>query len=103
MPVDNAVSQSDAELTAALRELASDAPVEELYRRHRTAVLSYARRCCRDPHTAEDLVSEAFARTLQAGGAGGGPGTAWRPDLRPRGRRLALGWAGPARRHRPLG
>ncbi|AVZ77025.1 sigma-70 family RNA polymerase sigma factor [Streptomyces lunaelactis] len=98
MPVDNAVSQSDAELTAALRELASDAPVEELYRRHRTAVLSYARRCCRDPHTAEDLVSEAFARTLQAVRSGGGPEAAWLPYLRTVVRRIAVDWAGTARR-----
>ncbi|NUK13351.1 RNA polymerase subunit sigma-24, partial [Streptomyces lunaelactis] len=79
MPVDSTVPLTDAELTAAVRELVSDAPVEEVYRRHRSAVLSYARTCCRDPHTAEDLVSEAFARTLQAVRAGGGPEAAWRP------------------------
>ena len=36
------------------------------------AVRRYARGCCRDAHTAEDLTGEVFARTLQAvrGGAG---------------------------------
>ncbi|MFD4032610.1 RNA polymerase sigma factor [Streptomyces sp. NPDC058637] len=40
--------------------------VEELYRRHADVVLAYARACCRDPHTAEDMASEAFTRTVQA-------------------------------------
>ncbi|AVZ77020.1 hypothetical protein SLUN_37430 [Streptomyces lunaelactis] len=98
MPVDSTVPLTDAELTAAVRELVSDAPVEEVYRRHRSAVLSYARTCCRDPHTAEDLVSEAFARTLQAVRAGGGPEAAWRPYLLTVVRRIAADWAGTARR-----
>ncbi|MFF3247134.1 sigma-70 family RNA polymerase sigma factor [Streptomyces sp. NPDC002870] len=98
MPVDNDAPLSDAELTAVLRELASDAPMEELYRRHRSAVLSYARTCCRDPHTAEDLVSEAFARTLQAVRSGGGPEAAWRPYLLTVVRRIAAEWMGTARR-----
>ncbi|MEV0375267.1 sigma-70 family RNA polymerase sigma factor [Streptomyces sp. NPDC050636] len=89
---------SDAELTAALRESESDAPVDELYRRHRSAVLSYARACCRDPHTAEDLASEAFARTLQAVRSGGGPQAAWRPYLLTVVRRTAADWASTARR-----
>ncbi|WP_406404740.1 sigma-70 family RNA polymerase sigma factor [Streptomyces sp. NBC_00879] len=72
--------------------------MEELYRRHRSAVLSYARTCCRDPHTAEDLVSEAFARTLQAVRSGGGPEAAWRPYLLTVVRRVAAEWAGTARR-----
>lgn len=98
MSVDSGDSLSDAELTAAIRKLVSEAPVEELYRRHRSAVLSYARTCCRDPHTAEDLVSEAFARTLQAVRSGGGPEAAWRPYLLTVVRRVAAEWAGTARR-----
>ncbi|MEV0375268.1 sigma-70 family RNA polymerase sigma factor [Streptomyces sp. NPDC050636] len=92
------MSASDAELTAALRESESEAPMDELYRRHRTAVLSYARACCRDPHTAEDLASEAFARTLQAVRSGGGPQAAWRPYLLTAVRRTAADWASTARR-----
>ncbi|MCX4582246.1 sigma-70 family RNA polymerase sigma factor [Streptomyces sp. NBC_01481] len=76
----------------------SDGPVEELYRRHRSAVLCYALACCRDRHTAEDLASEAFARTLQAVRSGGGPEAAWRPYLLTVVRRTAADWAGTARR-----
>ena len=98
MPDDLETSPSDAELTAAVRELESDAPVDELYRRHRSAVLSYALACCRDRHTAEDLASEAFARTLQAIRSGSGPEAAWRPYLLTVVRRTAADWAGTARR-----
>ncbi|WP_328677913.1 sigma-70 family RNA polymerase sigma factor [Streptomyces sp. NBC_00322] len=76
----------------------SDAPVDELYRRHRSAVLAYALACCRDRYTAEDLASEAFARTLQAVRSGGGPQAAWRPYLLTIVRRTAADWAGSARR-----
>ncbi|WP_405577715.1 sigma-70 family RNA polymerase sigma factor [Streptomyces sp. NBC_01092] len=94
---------SDAELTRAIRasgrhsDSAADA-FEELYRRHHTAVLAYARTCCRDGHTAEDLASEAFARTLQAVQAGRGPEYAWRPYLLSVVRRTAADWAVTARR-----
>ncbi|HET6357959.1 sigma-70 family RNA polymerase sigma factor [Streptomyces sp.] len=98
MPDDHALCPSDAELTAEIKELRSDAPVDELYRRHRSAVLAYALTCCHDPHTAEDLVSEAFARTLQAVRAGSGPAAAWRPYLLTVVRRIATDWAGTARR-----
>ncbi|MFF3689757.1 sigma-70 family RNA polymerase sigma factor [Streptomyces sp. NPDC002187] len=98
MSVDSVDSLSDAELIAEIRELGSEASVEKLYRRHRSAVLSYARTCCRDPHTAEDLVSEAFARTLRAVRSGGGPEAAWRPYLLTVVRRVAAEWAGTARR-----
>ncbi|MGW1870901.1 sigma-70 family RNA polymerase sigma factor [Streptomyces mauvecolor] len=82
----------DAELLAAVREKNDEGSLAELYRRHRPAVLSYARSCCRDSHTAEDLVSEAFARTLQAVRSGGGPEVAWRPYLLTTIRRIAVGW-----------
>uniref|UniRef100_UPI0019D217F8 RNA polymerase sigma factor n=1 Tax=Streptomyces prasinopilosus TaxID=67344 RepID=UPI0019D217F8 len=52
--------RSDALLTSAVREDGDAGAIEELYRRHAPAVLAYARTCCRDPHTAEDLASEAF-------------------------------------------
>ncbi|MEU5834261.1 sigma-70 family RNA polymerase sigma factor [Streptomyces diacarni] len=93
--------RSDAALTQDLR--ASDpftgqAALDELYRRHHPAVLAYARTCCRDPHTAEDLGSEAFTRTLQAVRAGGGPTEAWRPYLLTAVRRTAAAWSETARR-----
>ncbi|MGW1490291.1 sigma-70 family RNA polymerase sigma factor [Streptomyces sp. NPDC002402] len=88
---------SDSELTDFLKHPGSDAPVDELCRRHRSAVLSYAYACCRDPHAAEDLTSEAFARTLQAVRSGSGPKAAWRPYLLTIVRRTAADWAGTAR------
>ncbi len=50
-----------------------DQAYEELFRRHSGAVLRYARSCCRDAHTADDLTAEVFARTLQAVRGGKGP------------------------------
>ncbi|MEU6065035.1 sigma-70 family RNA polymerase sigma factor [Streptomyces sp. NPDC047082] len=89
---------SDAELTGFLRNPESEAWVEELYRPHRSAVLSYAYACCRDPRTAEDLTSEAFARVLRAVRSGSGPKAAWRPYLLTVVRRTAADWADTARR-----
>ncbi|MEK8171974.1 sigma factor [Streptomyces sp. M19] len=56
---------SDADLLARLRN-GEDSAYEELYRRHAGAVRRYARTCCRDADTADDLTAEVFARTLQA-------------------------------------
>jgi RNA polymerase sigma factor (sigma-70 family) len=97
------MSASDAELARVIRASGrhsdgADEALEELYRRHRLAVLTYARTCCRDGHTAEDLTSEAFARTLQAVRAGRGPESAWRPYLLSVVRRTAADWAATARR-----
>ncbi|MEU1665394.1 sigma-70 family RNA polymerase sigma factor [Streptomyces sparsogenes] len=77
---------SDQELTRRLQEgyregTPSPAAGEILYRRHHEAALAYARTCCRAPHDAEDLVSEAFIRTFQAVRSGGGPRGPWRPYL----------------------
>ncbi|MFE0137984.1 RNA polymerase sigma factor, partial [Streptomyces sp. NPDC059037] len=95
---DQSASRTDAELTTLLREENDDAALAEIFRRHRAAVLSYARTCCRDPHTAEDLTSEAFARTIHVVRAGGGPEVAWRPYLLVVVRRTAADWAATARR-----
>lgn len=96
------MTPSDAELThtirASGRHSSADAALDELYRRHRPAVLAYARTCCRDAYTAEDLTSEAFTRTLQAVQAGRGPESAWRPYLLSVVRRTAADWARTARR-----
>jgi RNA polymerase sigma factor (sigma-70 family) len=93
----------DAELARAVRESgrhgrSAEEALEELYRRHCPAVLAYARTCCRDRHTAEDLASEAFARTLHAVRAGRGPDSVWRPYLLSVVRRTAADWALTARR-----
>lgn len=88
---------TDALLTAAVRDGGDPAAVEELYHRHADAVSAYARTCCRDPHTAEDLASEAFTRTVQAVRDGKGPADAWRPYLLAVVRHTAAQWADRAR------
>ncbi|WP_155885000.1 sigma-70 family RNA polymerase sigma factor [Actinomadura flavalba] len=75
-----------------------DQAVAEIYVRHSAAMLGYARTLCRDEHTAEDLVSEAFTRTLRAVRQGGGPRGAWRPYLYAAVRNLAVDWARTQRR-----
>ncbi|MFJ2824661.1 sigma factor [Streptomyces toxytricini] len=77
---------SDAELIRRLRRAfaagTADAGVcELLHRRHGAAAFACARACCRTPHDAEDLASEAFLRTLQAVRSGAGPRERWRPYL----------------------
>ncbi|MGW2702984.1 sigma-70 family RNA polymerase sigma factor [Streptomyces sp. NPDC001340] len=89
---------SDAELTGFLRNPGSDAWAEELHRRHRPAVLSYAYACCRDSRTAQDLTSEAFTRALQTVRSSSGPKAAWRPYLLTAVRRTAADWADTTRR-----
>ncbi|MDI5971330.1 sigma-70 family RNA polymerase sigma factor [Streptomyces sp. SL13] len=89
----------DTELVARVRGGDEDA-FGELYRRHAPAVRRYARTCCRDPHTAEDLTGEVFARTLQAVRGGRGPESAVRAYLLTTVRRVAADWAGTARRER---
>ncbi|WP_166026361.1 sigma-70 family RNA polymerase sigma factor [Streptomyces chilikensis] len=92
--------RTDAQLTAVLRDggAAGAGAAEELYRRHADAVLAYARTCCRDSHSAEDLASEAFTRTVQAVRDGKGPTEAWRPYLLAVVRHTAAEWAERARR-----
>ncbi|MBU6536487.1 RNA polymerase sigma factor, partial [Streptomyces mayonensis] len=69
-----------------------DTAYEELYRRHADAVRRYARTCCRDAHTADDLTAEVFARMLQAVRGGSGPEHAVRAYLLTAVRRVAAGW-----------
>ncbi|MFI9724189.1 sigma-70 family RNA polymerase sigma factor [Streptomyces sp. NPDC052396] len=96
---------SDAELVARIRE-GQDSPEQgpanaayaELYRRHAAAVRGYARTCCRDLHTADDLTNEVFARTLQAVRRGKGPDTAVRAYLLTTVRHVAAAWTRTARR-----
>ncbi|MCC0094831.1 sigma-70 family RNA polymerase sigma factor [Streptomyces flavotricini] len=88
---------SDGDLIRRLRAAyaAGDgdpAACERLYRRHRAAAFACARRCSRAPQDAEDLVSEAFIRTLQAVRSGAGPREVWRPYLLSVVRRTAVEW-----------
>ncbi|MFJ7586487.1 sigma-70 family RNA polymerase sigma factor [Streptomyces sp. NPDC097617] len=99
-------SLSDGELCALLRGHTSetDAAVsdvmDEVFARHHPSVLAYARTCCRELSTAQDLAAEAFARTYRAIAWGAGPEYAWRPYLLTCVRRLAATWARQAARTR---
>ncbi|MER5968084.1 sigma-70 family RNA polymerase sigma factor, partial [Streptomyces sp. NPDC002057] len=83
---------SDPELVQLMRE-GDGSAYEELFRRHSEAVRRYARTCCRDAHTADDLTAEVFARTLQAVRGGAGPEQAVRAYLMTTVRRVAANWA----------
>ncbi|NEY36014.1 sigma-70 family RNA polymerase sigma factor, partial [Streptomyces sp. PRKS01-65] len=91
LPPPRELPPSDAELIARMRA-GDDTAYEELFRRHADAVRRYARTCCRDPHTAEDLTAEVFARMLQAVRGGSGPEHAVRAYLLTSVRRVAAGW-----------
>ncbi len=88
---------SDAALIQRMRG-GDDSAYEELYRRHSGAVRRYARTCCRDAHTADDLTAEVFARTLQAVRRGAGPEQAVRAYLLTTVRRVAAAWTKTAKR-----
>ncbi|MFF9778342.1 sigma-70 family RNA polymerase sigma factor [Streptomyces sp. NPDC013978] len=88
---------SDADLIAWMRS-GDDSAYEELYRRHAQAVRRYARTCCRDAHTADDLMAEVFARMLQAVRGGSGPEHAVRAYLLTSVRRVAATWTSSAKR-----
>ncbi|MEU5150175.1 sigma-70 family RNA polymerase sigma factor [Streptomyces yangpuensis] len=97
---------SDGELCALLRGHTSDSGtavrevMDEVFARHHPSVLAYARTCCRDLSTAQDLAAEAFARTYRAIAWGAGPEYAWRPYLLTCVRRLAAAWTREASRTR---
>jgi RNA polymerase sigma factor (sigma-70 family) len=93
----NEAPESDSALLRRMRT-GESAAYERLYRRHAEAVRRYARTCCRDAHTAEDLTNEVFARTLHAVRAGAGPETAVRAYLLTSVRRVAAAWARTAKR-----
>ncbi|MEU7604177.1 sigma-70 family RNA polymerase sigma factor [Streptomyces sp. NPDC041003] len=91
------VPPSDADLIARMRG-GDDGAYEELFHRHADAVRRYARTCCRDGHTADDLTAEVFARTLQAVRGGAGPDQSVRAYLLTTVRRVAAAWAKTAKR-----
>lgn len=88
---------SDAQLIDGMRG-GDDQAYEELFRRHSGAVRRYARSCCRDGHTADDLTAEVFARTLQAVRGGKGPQEAVRAYLMTAVRHVAAAWTKSAKR-----
>ena len=90
-------TQPDSVLAEAAAE-GDEHAVDELYRRHHGAVLRYARGLVRDQHLAEDLTSEAFARTFAALRQGLGPREACRPYLYTVVRNAAVDWARAGRR-----
>lgn len=95
--VTGAGTESDADLAAAVGT-GDERASGELYRRHHTAVLGYARGLVRDQHTAEDLTSEAFVRTFAALRQGKGPQEGCRPYLYTVVRNAAVDWARAGRR-----
>ncbi|MES9620171.1 sigma-70 family RNA polymerase sigma factor [Streptomyces tuirus] len=97
LPPPREIPPSDADLIDRMRA-GDDTAYEELYRRHAQAVRRYARTCCRDAHTAEDLTAEVFARMLQAVRGGAGPAHAVRAYLLTSVRRVAASWTRSARR-----
>ncbi|MGW3287614.1 sigma-70 family RNA polymerase sigma factor [Streptomyces sp. NPDC001002] len=97
LPPPRDLPPADADLIERMRA-GDDTAYEELYRRHADAVRRYARTCCRDAHTADDLTAEVFARMLQAVRGGSGPEHAVRAYLLTTVRRVAANWTKSARR-----
>ncbi|MCM2390903.1 sigma-70 family RNA polymerase sigma factor [Streptomyces sp. CWNU-1] len=97
LPPQRELPPSDIDLIQRMRE-GEDSAYEELFRRHSEAVRRYARSCCRDAHTADDLTAEVFARTLQAVRGGSGPEHAVRAYLLTTVRRVAANWTKSAKR-----
>jgi RNA polymerase sigma factor (sigma-70 family) len=80
--------RSDAELISSAR-LGDTSAFGALYERHAPAVTSVARYYARDNFTADDLVSEAFERTMAVLRRGGGPDVFFRAYVYTVVRRLA--------------
>ncbi|MFI9567005.1 sigma-70 family RNA polymerase sigma factor [Streptomyces rishiriensis] len=97
LPPPRALPAADTDLIGRMRS-GDDTAYEELYRRHADAVRRYARTCCRDAHTADDLTAEVFARMLQAVRGGSGPEYAVRAYLLTCVRRVAADWTRSAKR-----
>jgi len=91
---------SDAELITAVREGDTSA-FGVLYERHATAARTVARQYVRSTADADDVVSDAFARTLSVLQNGGGPDVTFRAYLFTVVRRLSYDLVNGARRTQP--
>lgn len=80
-----------------------DTAFEEFFRRHAVAVRRHARDCCHDTDSADDLTTEAFARTLRGIRGGVRPEAPERIHLLTTVRRVAAEWSrtGKGERLRP--
>lgn len=93
------VAELDDEALTRMVRAGDERAVEELYRRHHPALLTFTRRTTSDLQLAEDLASEAFARTLRTVRSGvAGPSASWRPYLYAVARNTAAEWANADRR-----
>jgi RNA polymerase sigma factor (sigma-70 family) len=90
---------ADADLITRARG-GDDAAYEALYTRHLDIARHHARLWTRQPADADDLVSEAFLRVLQALRRGNGPDGALLPYLLTTMRRVAIDWTADERRLR---
>ncbi|MCC3653071.1 NPCBM/NEW2 domain-containing protein [Streptomyces sp. S07_1.15] len=70
-----------------------DTAFEEFFRRHAVAVRRHARDCCHDTDSADDLTTEAFARTLRGIRGGVRPDAPERIHLLTTVRRVAAEWS----------
>ncbi|WP_336724995.1 sigma-70 family RNA polymerase sigma factor [Cellulosimicrobium cellulans] len=91
---------SDAELITAVREGDTSA-YGVLYERHAAAARTVARQYVRSTADADDVVSDAFARTLSVLQGGGGPDVTFRAYLFTVVRRLSYDLVNGARRTQP--
>ncbi len=91
---------SDAELITAVREGDTSA-YGALYERHAAAARTVARQYVRSTADADDVVSDAFARTLSVLQGGGGPDVTFRAYLFTVVRRLSYDLVNGARRTQP--
>ncbi|MFI2705385.1 sigma-70 family RNA polymerase sigma factor [Cellulosimicrobium composti] len=91
---------SDAELITAVREGDTSA-YGVLYERHAAAARTVARQYVRSTADADDVVSDAFARTLSVLRGGGGPDVTFRAYLFTVVRRLSYDLVNGARRTQP--
>lgn len=76
----SAFSREDRRLTTAVRA-GDQRALHDLYRLHRPAALTWARRFAHRRDDLDDVVSEAFTRVLEAMRSGGGPDIALGPYL----------------------
>ena len=93
---------SDQDLVSRVRH-GDTAAFGDLYAHHSAAAHRAARRISRDPHVAEDVVSESFARVFKALQAGQGPTGDLFPYLLVTMRNVAASWGRESVKWTPVG